>query len=125
MILNLFVDDLEFTLNQEHQIEMQLDTDREISNSDELLEAYLQNHFVVKVNGKETAYNYIGKEYDDNLARFYLEITDVAQLDQIEISNSSLIKYFPDQQNIIKIKIVDFHKTCYLNRKNANCLLNF
>lgn len=122
--LNLFVDDLEFTLNKNHQIEMQLNTDAEVKNSDELFEDYLQHHFIVKVNEEEKKYNYIGKQYDDNLVRFYLEITDVEHLKKLEITNTSLIKDFNDQQNIIKIKVDDFHKTFYLNQKNANCLLN-
>lgn len=122
--LNLFVDDIEFTLNKNHQIEMELNTDAEIINSDELLEDYLRHHFIVKVNEEIEKYNYIGKQYDDNLVRFYLEITDIEDLKKLEITNTSLIKDFNDQQNIIKIKVDDFHKTFYLNQKNANCLLN-
>ncbi len=123
--LNLFIDDLEFTLNKNHQIEMQLDTENEAKNADELFENYLRNNFKIKVNNESKNYDYIGKEYDDNLVRFYLEVTNIEQLNILDITNTSLTRDFKDQQNIIKIKVGNFHKSFYLNQKNANCLLNF
>ena len=123
--LNLFMDDLEFTLNKNHQIDMQLSTKNEVENSDALFENYLRDNFKVRVNDMSQDFDYIGKEYDDNLVRFYLEITNIEQLKKLEITNTSLTRDFKDQQNIIKVKVEDFHKSFYLNHKSANCLLNF
>lgn len=123
IILGIFIDDLEVVLNNEHKTNLNLGTENEAKNSDSYYEAYLNNHFKVIINKEEAFYNYIGKVYDDDIVRFYLEIQDIKQLQSIEVLNNCLIKDFEDQQNIIKIKVNKLHKTFYLDKNNTNCLL--
>lgn len=123
IILGIFIDDLEVVLNKEHQLKLNLGTKNEDPNSDEYYQTYLNTHFKVIANNKLSPYQYIGKEYDDDIVRFYLEIQNIEQLESIEVFNNCLTKEFEDQQNIIKIKVNKLHKTFYLNKNNANCLL--
>lgn len=123
IILGLFIDDLEVALKKDNDAILNLASKNEIANVDALYETYLNEHFKITVNNQETAYTYLGKVYDDDIVRFYLEITNVKQLQTIGVYNSNLIEEFKDQQNIIKIKIKDFNKTYYLDKKNTNCLL--
>ena len=123
IILGVFIDDLEVTLNKDYDANLYLATEREIENIDEIYEAYLNKNFHVTLNEKSAPYIYIGKKYDDDIVRFYLEISNVETLGSIEIKNTSLLRDFEDQQNIIKINIGKLHKTFYLDNKNANCLL--
>jgi succinate dehydrogenase flavin-adding protein (antitoxin of CptAB toxin-antitoxin module) len=123
IIVGLFIDDVELTLNKNNNEQLHLATKNEIENVDEFYEAYLNKNFKVLVNNQLKAYNYIGKVYDEDIVRFYLEITNVPKLKTLEIFNTNLIEDFSDQQNIIKIKIKDFNKTYYLDKKNTNCLL--
>lgn len=123
IILGLFIDDIEVILNKEHPKKLNLGTDIEDQNSDEYYETYLNKHFKVIINKELNPYQFIGKQYDDDIVRFYLEIENIKQLKSIEILNTCLIKDFEDQQNIIKIKINKLHKTFYLDKKNPNCLL--
>jgi len=123
--LGMFIDDIEFTLNKNHNTTLNLATENEIQNINSYYKEYLKNHFKVVVNNQAKPFIFIGKEYDDNIVRFYLEITDIKSLKSIEITNTSLFRYFQDQQNIIKIKANNIHKTFYLNTKNDKGLLNF
>jgi len=123
--LGMFIDDLEFTLNKNHTANLYLATPDEVPNIDTYYENYLNAHFNMAVNHQARSYEYVGKEYDDDVVRFYLEITNVEQLRSIEIINTSLFRDFENQQNIIKIKVKKFHKTFYLNRKNEKGMLNF
>ena len=123
IILGVFIDDLEVTLNKDYDANLYLATEREIEDIDEIYEAYLNKNFHVTLNEKSAPYIYIGKKYDDDIVRFYLEISNVETLGSIEIKNTSLLRDFEDQQNIIKINIDKLHKTFYLDNKNANCLL--
>lgn len=123
IILGLFIDDLEVALKKDNDAILNLASKNEIANVDALYETYLNEHFKITVNNQETAYTYLGKVYDDDIVRFYLEITNVKQLQTLGVYNSNLIEEFKDQQNIIKIKIKDFNKTYYLDKKNTNCLL--
>ena len=68
---------------------------------------------------------YIGKEYDGDIVRFYLEINSIKVLKSIEVTNNILIQEFDNQKNIVKIKVKDFNKTFYLNKSNDKSLLKF
>lgn len=123
VILGVFIDDLEVTLNKDYNTNLFLATEREVENIDEIYETYLNRTFTVTVNQKPSTYTFIGKKYDDDIVRFYLEINDVKQLNTLEINNTSLLRDFESQQNIIKITINKLHRTFYLDKENANCLL--
>ena len=123
--IGMFIDDLEVTLNKNHQLKLEINTDQENEKIDKFYASYLTDNFKIVLNDIVQKHNYIGKEYDDDIVRFYLEIVDIKALNSLEITNTSLFKDFEDQQNIIKIKVNDFHKTFYLNKKNDKGLLKF
>ena len=123
--VGLFIDDLEYTLNKNHKKTLNLATKQEVENIDEYYQSYLNKHFKITVNNSLKPYIYIGKEYDDDIVRFYLEITNIEKIKSIEIINNLLFKDFEDQQNIVKIKANKIHKTFYLTAKNDKGLLNF
>lgn len=123
--LGLFIDDIEFTLNKDYNAILNLATKDEVKNIDTYYKTYLNEHFKITINNKPTPFMYIGKEYDDDIVRFYLEIINVETLKSIEVKNTSLLRDFENQENIIKIKANNIHKTFYLNRKNNKDLLNF
>lgn len=123
IIAGMFIDDIEFTLNKNHNTNLYLATEKEVQNIDEYYKEYLNKHLKLVVNGKLQSFTFIGKEYDDDIVRFYLEVTDIPKLTSIEISNTCLFKDFEDQQNIIKIKANNLNKTFYLNKNNPKDLL--
>ncbi len=125
MIMNVFMDDIETAINQDYNIDLQLSTKKELKNSDEYFFKYLKEHFKVLINNQKFDYNFIGKEYDGNIVYFYLEIENVPSIESIEIQNDVLIKYFPDQQNLIKASIKKERKSLFLTKKNDKGLLKF
>ena len=125
IILGLFIDDLEVTLNKIHDTELNLATDEEFEQIDALYMEYLQKHFQLNINNTPVQYMFIGKEYDNEIVHFYLEIENVAQLKNFEVENTCLFTNFEDQKNIVKLKVNKFHKTFYLNKKKPKGLLNF
>ncbi len=125
IIIGFFIDDIEFTLNRDYNTILKIATKEEFESIDESFETYLNEHLEFTINNKLVPYQYIGKEYDDDIVRFYLEITDVQTLKTLEITNTCLIRDFEDQQNIIKISANKKHKTFYLNKKTHKGLLKF
>lgn len=123
--LGLFIDDIELTLNKDYHKDLKLGTPQEIENADELYLKYLQEHFKLVLNEKETPYTYIGKEYDDDIVRFYLEIENLNELNSFEVYNRCLFRDFEEQLNIVKLKVNKQHKTFYLSKKNDKGLLKF
>ncbi|KAB1153208.1 hypothetical protein F7018_17835 [Tenacibaculum aiptasiae] len=125
MIMNVFMDDIETAINQDFSIDLQLSTKKELKNSDEYFFKYLKDHFKIFINNQKFDYNFIGKEYDGNIVYFYLEIENVSSVKSIEVRNDVLIKYFPDQQNLIKASIKKERKSLFLTKKNDKGLLKF
>ena len=123
--LGVTIEDLEFTLNKNSGKQLNLASKIEIENVDAYYKKYLNEHLLISVNAKNMAYKYIGKEYDGDVVRFYLEITDVKDLKSIEVTNNILIQEFEDQKNIVKIKVKDFNKTFYLTKSNDKSSLKF
>jgi hypothetical protein len=123
--LGVFIEDLEFTLNKNSGKHLNLASKTEVGNIDDYYKKYLNEHLKIALNGKIQSFKYIGKEYDGEIARFYLEITDIKELKSIEVTNNILTADFSDQKNIVKIKVKDFNKTFYLNKSNNKSLLKF
>jgi len=123
IILGVFIDDLEFTLNKNIGKQLNLASKTEVENVDDYYKKYLSEHLLVSVNSKNESYKYIGKEYDGDIVRFYVEISNIEEFKSIEITNNILINEFPDQKNIVKIKVKDFNKTFYLNKSNNKSFL--
>lgn len=123
--LGVFIEDLEFTLNKNSGKQLNLGSKTEVGNIDDYYKKYLNEHLLISVNGKNQPYKFIGKEYDGDIVRFYLEINNMKELKSIEVTNNILIKEFDNQKNIVKIKVKDFNKTFYLNKSNDKSLLKF
>lgn len=123
--LGLFIDDLELTLNKDYKKSLKLGTPQETENVDELYFKYLQEHFRLVLNGEDTPYTYVGKKYEDDIVRFYLEIPNLSELNSFEVYNRCLLRDFDEQLNIIKLKVKNYHKTFYLSNKNDKGLLKF
>lgn len=125
MIMNVFIDDIEHSINKEYTIDAKLSYDDELKNIDLYFEKYLNTHFNISINNISREYKYIGKEYNGNIIYFYLEIDNVSSLKNIEINNTMLLEYFPEQQNLIKVKINKERKSLFLTQKTPKGLLKF
>lgn len=125
IILNIFIDDMETALNDIHKVNLQLDTKKELKESDTYFKEYLAKHLHLKANTKELTFRYLGKEYEGDNIFFYLEIDDVKSLESLEISSTILVQHFPKQQNLIKVKANGVNRSKLLTKENDKALLKF
>tara|TARA_B110001454_G_C12568009_1_gene370631 strand:- start:231 stop:728 length:498 start_codon:yes stop_codon:yes gene_type:complete len=125
IIINVFMDDIETALNKEYSIDLQLTNQNELESNDVYFKKYLKKNLYFKVDNTSSSFNYIGKEYDGDLVYFYLEIENVNSLEAIEVVNTILIDYFPEQQNLIKSKVNKKHNSILLTKTNDKGLLKF
>ncbi len=123
--IGVFIEDIEVSLNKNTGKQLNLASKTEVANVNDYYKKYLNEHLQISVNGKNQLFKYIGKEYDGDIVRFYLEITDIKELKSIEVFNNILTEDFSDQKNIVKIMVKDFNKTFYLNKSNNKSLLKF
>ncbi|WP_214983571.1 DUF6702 family protein [Tenacibaculum dicentrarchi] len=125
MIMNVFMDDIETAINKDYNVDLQLTSNNELKNVDSLFVNYLTKNFKIKINKKQVTYNFIGKEYDGDIVYFYLETEHITSINTIEIENNMLVKYFPEQQNLIKASVKKERKSLFLDKKNIKGLLKF
>ncbi|MCX2680393.1 hypothetical protein OOZ15_10610 [Galbibacter sp. EGI 63066] len=121
-----FIDDFEKLLKERYAIDPQLMTEKELKNVDFYIEKYLNDKFIITINGEQATFNFIGKEYDVDVMKCYLEIQNVDSeaLKKISIQNKVLFEIFPEQQNVVHTNINGKKRSFMLIRENDKALLN-
>jgi hypothetical protein len=122
----LFTDDFEKVLEERYEINAQLATPEELSTADGFIQKYFQARFLVKINGQDVPFQFLGKQFDNDLMICYLEIPRIKleQVKSIEIQNELLMDLFEEQKNILHFKIKDQKKSFVLIRENNKGMLN-
>lgn len=123
--MNVFIDDMETTLNGTFNKHFNLYTEKEPKDSDSYFEDYVKKHFKVSLEDKEMTYNYIGKKYEGDVVFIYLEIEHVDDVKTIQIDNNMLMEFFELQKNLIKLKVKGKFDSLMLTKGNAKGVLNF
>ncbi len=123
--MRFFIDDVEKVLNNRFNKSFELATKNEPSDTDNHITLYINQKFHVKINDQEKTYQFLGKEYDNDVVYFYLEITDIELINTIEVQNKMLFEEFEEQENYIKLNINNNHKTFILIKNNDKDLLKF
>jgi len=123
--MRFFIDDIENTLQSRYNTKLELATKDENKKANFYLEKYIGQKFKVNINGEEKTHKYLGKEYDNDVVFFYLEIPDIEMIDKIEIQNNMLMETFEEQENYIKLNINHIKKTFILIKANDKEMLKF
>jgi hypothetical protein len=118
--LHLFIDDLEYALEQRGQKDLYICTAREKESADKIIAAYLARKLSLEVNNRKHAFEFIGKEVSDDLSGIwcYLEITNIKELKALSIHNSILLEIFDDQKNIVSLTGPNQRGTLLLQKGN-------
>ncbi|MDX1463184.1 MAG: DUF6702 family protein [Marinirhabdus sp.] len=125
IISKIFLDDLEAALEARFGRKYRFNSTKETEAEETVLKEYLSKKLKFKVNGKDVAYEYIGKAYDIDVVKCYLEIKNVKDLQSLEVENEVLLNMFEDQQNIIHVKNKDDRRSLVLKNGNPKGTLKF
>ena len=125
IISRVFIDDFENVLKARCNKDLFLTAEKEHKNAEAFVERYVNEKLKVKINGEFQNLNYLGKEFKDDMVLMYIEIEDVPNFDEIEVSNTLLFDLFPDQKNIVHVKLRNETKSLLLMRDNEEGSLNF
>ncbi|MCL6294219.1 DUF6702 family protein [Jejuia spongiicola] len=121
----IFIDDFENLLRKRYDENITLADKNELEIVDTYIERYLNDKIKIKINNKDAKFNFIGKEYDADIMRCYLEIEGVKAINTFQITNQLLFDLYEEQQNIVKTKINAKQKSYLLIPQKDNALLNF
>ena len=118
--VRLFIDDLQTALNSVSTTkQIELATDREPATIDSIYNSYLKKKFKIDVNALTKEFDYLGKQYKDDMTVFYLEIPNVSEINTLRIQNNILCDSFSEQENIVKTNINNKQKSHILTKKET------
>lgn len=121
----IFIDDFENALKSRYSDTITLAEVDEPQIINTYIENYLKEKIAIKINNEKANMVFIGKEYDGDIMRCYLEIEGVKKIKAFDISNKVLFDLFEDQQNIIKVKINSKRKSFMLTSEKKLATLKF
>ncbi|WP_108802342.1 DUF6702 family protein [Aquimarina sp. Aq107] len=125
IISRIFIDDIEEVLKKRYDETIELVSDKQEEKVDQYLTTYLKQKLSITVNGEEVFFDFIGKEYDNDLVLCYLEVKNIESLRTIVVSNQVLMDFFDDQQNIIHVKKQKKRKSLILEKEKDQGMLKF
>ena len=125
IISRYFIDDFEKALRMRYDEKLALVISNESESVDFYIEKYFNQKFEIQINGNPQQYIFLGKEYEDDMILCYLELENINEINSIEVASSMLQDVFPEQQNIIKLKVNGKNKSFLLNKENPKGLLKF
>ncbi|MCH2489523.1 MAG: hypothetical protein MK211_05175 [Flavobacteriales bacterium] len=125
IITKIFIDDIEDVLQKRYDPNVSLATTKEREQDAALLKKYILQKLKIKVNGKPVTYDYIGRKYETDVVKSFIEVKGVKDINSIEIENKVLMDLFPEQQNIVHVKTDSNRRSLLLDADNPKGLLNF
>ena len=124
-ISRIFIDDFENMLQKRFDEAVILNNGKDSEQTQLYIQKYLKDKIKVSINGKTETITYIGNEYENDIMYCYFEIENIPEIETIQVTNEVLFDLFSDQQNIMRLKINDTHKTFVLIPEEKTGLLNF
>ena len=123
----IFIDDFDAVLQERYGVVAELATPSESGLADVYIEKYFRSKFVLRINGKATAYTYLGKQYDNDMLVCYFELSGIPldSISSIEVQNEILTDMFDEQKNIVHVVIKDLKRSFVLLKENNKGMLNF
>ena len=110
--LEFDAEDIENVLEEQAKKKLRIGSKKEAEETNQLLEAYLQEHFILDLNHRPAYWQFMGKEVEDHHhLSIYLQITEVSQPEILQLTHSALIDVHEKQANIVHANIGDNTET--------------
>ena len=101
----IFIDDFEKALNKRYNKKLNLTSDRELPEAEELIKAYLKEKVKISINKKPQEIEFLSRELEGDVLILYTKIAISKKINTFEIYNSLLTEIYSDQQNIVHTNI--------------------
>lgn len=121
----IFIDDLNNTLEKKHKKKFYIGSTKETEEEIQLLKNYINNNFSIKINGKSKPTVYLDKEIEDDVIIVYHVVRDISKINTLQIKNTLLFDFLPEQQHIIHTQISGKKLSTLLTFENQEELLKY
>ncbi|KAF2515332.1 DUF6702 family protein [Flavobacterium foetidum] len=122
----IFIDDLNNAMEKKYHKKTFVGTDKETPADLDLLKKYLSEHFAIKVNGQSKIITFLSKEVEaGDVLVCYSRIKDIDKIKTLEISNSLLVDWNSEQQNITHISAFGTKKSVLFTESSRKEVLKY
>ncbi|MEQ3661871.1 MAG: DUF6702 family protein [Flavobacterium sp.] len=121
----IFIDDFEKVLKKKYNKDFYLSTKKEIPETNDYIQKYLEEKFKLVINNKPYKVTFITKEVEDDVLICYLKVQFSEKITTFEIFNSVLTEIFDEQKNIVHTDINGNKKSVLLTYSERSILLEF
>lgn len=122
----IFIDDLNNGLEKKFHKKTYVGTDKETQADIDLLKKYLADNFSIKINGQSKPITFLSKEVEaGDVLVCYSRIKDIDKFKTIEISNSILVDWNSEQQNITHISAFGTKKSVLFTESSRKEVLKY
>lgn len=122
----IFIDDLNNGMEKKYHQKTFVGTDRETQADIDLLKKYLAENFSIKINGQSKPITFLSKEVESNdVLVCYSRIKDIDKFKTIEITNTILVDWNAEQQNITHISAFGTKKSVLFTESSRKELLKY
>jgi hypothetical protein len=101
----IFTDNFEDALEKSSKKSVNILQPKNKEEVNQIINQYLNNHFQLSVNGMQKSLQFIGYEQNEDAIWIYFETTESNVPKKIEITNSLLYDYYPQQINMIHYSV--------------------
>jgi hypothetical protein len=117
----IFYDDLQATVLNRYQEKLNFETDKKTGN--EICDRFIRDVFTFSVNGKDYSkkLKYVHAELMQEAMWIYFILPFRDKINEMEIDHHILIDLYPDQKNLLIVKLCGFEKGYTLDRNNTEC----
>ncbi|CAM3616606.1 DUF6702 family protein [Flavobacterium chungbukense] len=122
----IFIDDLNNAMEKKYHKKTFVGTEKETQADLDLFEKYLSENFLIKVNGQSKKITFLSKEVEaGDVLVCYSRIKDIDKFKTIEISNTILVDWNSEQQNITHISAFDTKKSVLFTQSSRKEVLKY
>ncbi|MEX1202423.1 MAG: DUF6702 family protein [Ferruginibacter sp.] len=121
----IFTDDFEKVLRTEYKTPVDLINPKNKAAMDKLVNAYVQQHLKLTIDGKAISMKYLGYEIIEEGVYSYYEATGITQVKNISIFNNLLYKHTIEQMGLMHVTVGGNRKSTKLNNPESIAILNF
>ncbi|GAA3766254.1 DUF6702 family protein [Flavobacterium ginsengiterrae] len=122
----IFIDDLNNALEKKYHKKTFVGTEKETQADVDLFKKYLAENFTIKINGQLKPITFLSKEVESgDVLVCYSRIKDVDKFKTIEISNTILVDWNGEQQNITHISAFGTKRSVLFTESSRKELLKY
>jgi Domain of unknown function (DUF6702) len=121
----MFTNDFETALNKISGSKVDLSAPKDKVALDKLINNYISNHLKLTVDGKTLTLQFVGSEKEAEATWSYFQVSDIASLKKIDITNTVLYESFEAEINIIHVVVNGNRQSTKLSNPDSHASFTF